>query len=91
MSEPVSIGIDLGTSGVKIIALDTQGVRVAESSATYPLLTPHPGWTEQHPSDWLEGVRTALKALTSQLENKYTPIAIGVAGQMHARYSSTRA
>ncbi len=83
MSEPVSIGIDLGTSGVKIIALDTKGVRVAESSATYPLLTPQPGWTEQHPSDWLEGVRTALKALTNQLGDKYTTIAIGVAGQMH--------
>jgi xylulokinase len=83
MTQPVSIGIDLGTSGVKVIAVDTQGNSVAESSATYPLLTPHPGWTEQHPSDWLEGVQTALKALTAQLEHQYTPIAIGVAGQMH--------
>jgi xylulokinase len=83
MSEPVSIGIDLGTSGVKIIAVNAQGSSVAESSATYPLLTPHPGWTEQHPSDWLEGVKTALKALSAQLEDKYNPIAIGVAGQMH--------
>ncbi len=83
MTEPVSIGIDLGTSGVKVIALNANGVSVAESSATYPLLTPQPGWTEQHPADWLEGVQTALKALTTQLEHKYTPIAIGVAGQMH--------
>ncbi|MEY4531766.1 MAG: hypothetical protein RLZZ156_2487 [Deinococcota bacterium] len=83
MSEPVSIGIDLGTSGVKIIAVNTQGSSVAESSATYPLLTPNPGWTEQHPSDWLAGVQTALKALVRQLENKYTAIGIGVAGQMH--------
>jgi xylulokinase len=83
MTEPVSIGIDLGTSGVKIIALNTTGVSVAESSATYPLLTPQPGWTEQNPADWLEGVQTALQAITKQLLGKYTPVAIGVAGQMH--------
>ncbi len=83
MTKPVSIGIDLGTSGVKIIAVDITGSSVAESSATYPLLTPQPGWTEQDPADWLKGVQTALKALTKQLENQYTPIAIGVAGQMH--------
>ena len=83
MLESVSIGIDLGTSGVKIIAVDTTGLSVAESSATYPLLTPHPGWTEQNPADWLHGVQTALKALTQQLTGKYQPVAIGVAGQMH--------
>lgn len=83
MTKPVSIGIDLGTSGVKIIALDPTGQSVAESSATYPLLTPQPGWTEQNPLDWVAGVKQGLRDLTRQLEGKFTPIAIGVAGQMH--------
>lgn len=80
---PVSIGIDLGTSGVKILALTYDGTSVAESHATYPLLTPHSGWTEQHPSDWLGGVLSALKSLSVQLEGRYNPVAIGIAGQMH--------
>jgi xylulokinase len=80
---PVSIGIDLGTSGVKVIALTSNGTGVAESHATYPLYTPKPGWTEQQPSDWLDGVKTALRDLSAQLEPQYQAVAIGVAGQMH--------
>ena len=81
--QPVSIGIDLGTSGVKVIALTTDGQTVASSSATYPLLTPQPGWTEQHPSDWLAGTTQALNALMLEITGRYDAIAVGVAGQMH--------
>jgi xylulokinase len=80
---PVSIGIDLGTSGVKVVALTRDGSTVAESHATYPLYTPKPGWTEQQPSDWLTGVKTALRDLSSKLEPNHQVVAIGVAGQMH--------
>ena len=84
MSQTVSIGVDLGTSGVKVIALTPDGQGVAEASANYPLLTPRPGWTEQNPSDWLEGTRTALKALSEDLKARgLTPVAIGLSGQMH--------
>ncbi len=83
MSKPVSIGIDLGTSGVKIMAVTKDGSSVAEASASYPLFTPHPGWTEQNPTDWLEGTKSALKTLIPQLEGKFEVVAIGVAGQMH--------
>jgi xylulokinase len=82
-NQPVSIGIDLGTSGVKVIALTPDGSSVASAHATYPLLTPHPGWTEQRPQDWLEGTVRALRELTAQLEGHYQPVAVGVAGQMH--------
>lgn len=81
--QPVSIGIDLGTSGVKIIALTPDGQTVASSSATYPLLTPQPGWTEQHPSDWLAGTTQALKTLMLEIAGRFEAIAVGVAGQMH--------
>ena len=84
MSQTVSIGVDLGTSGVKVIALTPDGRGVAEASANYPLLTPQPGWTEQNPSDWLEGTRAALKALAADLQARgLTPVAIGLSGQMH--------
>jgi xylulokinase len=80
--QPVTIGIDLGTSGVKVIALTPDGRTVAASSATYPLLTPQPGWTEQQPADWLEGTKTALRALMPRLEGCEV-VGVGVAGQMH--------
>jgi xylulokinase len=79
---PVTIGIDLGTSGVKVLALTPDGRTVASAHAMYPLLTPQPGWTEQRPSDWLEGTKTALTALMAQLEG-HAVVGVGVAGQMH--------
>lgn len=82
--KPVSIGIDLGTSGLKAIALTPEGQTVAETQASYPLLTPRPGWTEQNPSDWLEATQKTLKGLAQKLaEQGYTPIALGLSGQMH--------
>lgn len=82
--EPVGIGIDLGTSGLKAIAITADGQTVAEASATYPLLTPRPGWTEQNPSDWVEAAHLALKELAQKLkQGNWEPVAIGLSGQMH--------
>jgi len=50
--EPVTIGIDIGTSGAKGVLLTAEGAVSARASAGYPLLTPRPGWTEQQPQDW---------------------------------------
>lgn len=80
---PVSIGLDLGTSGLKVIAVTAQGERVAEASAGYPLLTPKPGWTEQNPQDWVEATRKALSELALALRGRYEPVALGLSGQMH--------
>ncbi len=80
----VAIGIDLGTSGLKALALTPQGQRVAEASAGYPLLTPKPGWTEQNPEDWLEAARQALSQLAQQLKPQgLRPVSLGLSGQMH--------
>ena len=46
------IGLDVGTSGVKGIAIDEDGRVVASASEPYPLSMPHPGWAEQDPDDW---------------------------------------
>ncbi|MBE9113485.1 xylulokinase, partial [Nodosilinea sp. LEGE 07298] len=78
----VVIGLDLGTGGVRAIAVDLQGQVVAQTTQNYPLLTPHPGWTEQHPSDWVDATLTALRTVAGQL-NGQNVLALGLSGQMH--------
>jgi xylulokinase len=72
------LGIDIGTSGCKVILIDENGKLLKQASAEYPLLTPQPMWTEQNPIDWWNGVQ---KCLTEIGENQVD--AIGVTGQMH--------
>ncbi len=80
--EKVSIGIDLGTSGIKALAISSSGEAVAEASASYPLLTPQPGWTEQNPSDWVAAARVVLTEITAKLSD-YEIVGLSAAGQMH--------
>ena len=80
--QPILLGIDIGTSGCKVQAMDTS-CRVLTSAVTeYPLYTPALGWTEQNPSDWWEaacrGIRTLMPSLSS-----YRIAGIGLSGQMH--------
>ena len=46
------IGVDLGTSAVKLLLMDSDGTIVNIVSREYPLYFPHPGWSEQKPEDW---------------------------------------
>ena len=46
------IGVDLGTSAVKLLLMDEKGDIKKIVSKEYPLYFPHPGWSEQHPEDW---------------------------------------
>lgn len=75
----VALGLDLGTSGVRVVAINLQGVVVTQATRDYPLLTPHPGWTEQNPTDWVEASLQALTAVAQQLE-AYQIIALGLSG-----------
>lgn len=76
------IGIDIGTSGCKTIAIDEKGAILASSTQTYPLYTPQPGWSEQDPADWWKGVCDSLKDVTAKLKD--VEIAgVGFSGQMH--------
>jgi len=76
------LGLDLGTSGLKAVALDAKGQKVAEARVGYPLHTPRPGWTEQDPLDWARAARQALKALREQL-GAAEVVGLGLSGQMH--------
>ncbi|XGV94455.1 MAG: xylulokinase [Leptolyngbya sp. BL-A-14] len=78
----VVLGLDLGTGGVRVIAVDLHGNVVAQQTQPYPLLTPQPGWTEQNPSDWVAASFAALTAVAQQLEG-HQAIALGLSGQMH--------
>jgi xylulokinase len=77
---PSLIGIDVGTSGVKALAIDHDGTVIARAEADYPLSTPRPGWAEQHPEDWWRATEAALARLR---ETVGAPAAIGLSGQMH--------
>ncbi|MGI4799135.1 MAG: xylulokinase [Janthinobacterium lividum] len=77
------IGVDLGTSACKALAIDTAGAVIATASAEYELSTPRPGWAEQAPSDWQNGCDRALRALVAALPSGAVPQAIGLSGQMH--------
>jgi xylulokinase len=78
----VAIGIDLGTGGVRVVAIDPQGKRVAQATRSYPLLTPHSGWTEQNSSDWVVASLSALTEVAQKLAG-YEVVALGLSGQMH--------
>jgi xylulokinase len=74
------IGLDIGTSGVKGIALDQTGQVVGRAGHAYPLSTPRPGWAEQDPELWWAAAQTVLSALAEQAGPAE---AIGLSGQMH--------
>lgn len=76
------IGIDLGTSAVKLLLMDAGGRIKKTVSREYPLYFPHPGWTEQSPQDWWKAVVEGLKELTADCE-KSSIAGIGAGGQMH--------
>ena len=70
-------GIDVGTTGVKAIAITPEGDVVGRAQRSYPLSTPRPGWSEQDPEDWWRASEVALAELGHEVAG------IGLSGQMH--------
>lgn len=75
-----AFGLDVGTSGVKGLAVDADGSVVAAAEAGYPLSTPRPGWAEQDPEDWWRAAEAVLARLHAAAG---PPEGIGLSGQMH--------
>ncbi len=76
------VGIDLGTSAVKLLLVNESGNICNTVSREYPLSFPQPGWSEQNPEDWWSAVQDGLKELTEKIE--LNDIAgVGCGGQMH--------
>ena len=76
------LGIDLGTSSVKLLLSDEKGSIIRTAVRDYPLIFPREGWSEQRPSDWVEGTLSALGEITEGIDRSLIK-GIGVAGQMH--------
>jgi xylulokinase len=74
------VGIDVGTTGVKALAIDADGAVLARAERGYPLSMPRPGWAEQDPGLWWEASEAALGELRATVG---TPTGIGLSGQMH--------
>ena len=76
------LGIDLGTSSVKVIVLDTQGRTLSVSKANYTVMAPQPGWSESDPNEWWSAMVSALQTAMAQVPRAEIT-AIGLSGQMH--------
>ena len=74
------VGLDVGTSSVKGLAVDEHGAVLATAEEPHPMATPRPGWTEQDPEDWWRGAERVLAALRARVGR---PAGIGLSGQMH--------
>ncbi|WP_250536737.1 xylulokinase [Caballeronia sp. AZ10_KS36] len=77
------LGIDVGTSACKVIAVDGAGNVAAKALAAYPLVSPRPGWAEQDPEHWWSATQTALAQVLDALPDRRAVAGIGLSGQMH--------
>ena len=71
------VGLDIGTSGAKALALSEDGEVVGRAEEEYELSIPRPGWAEQDPDDWVRAAQAALTRLDGRNAS------VGLSGQMH--------
>ena len=76
------IGVDLGTSAVKLLLMNEDGKIENIASREYPLYFPNPGWSEQNPQDWFEQSMEGIKELLAGYP-KEEVAGISFGGQMH--------
>jgi len=77
------LGVDLGTSAVKVLLVSKTGEVLAEVSKDYPLYHDQPGYSEQDPDDWVRGTKSAIKELTGQIDDPSQIEGVRFSGQMH--------
>lgn len=78
------LGIDVGTSAVKVLLMDSAGKVLDTQSASYPVSSPKPLWSEQDPELWWQGTLDAVHQLKARLPKAWQEVvAIGLSGQMH--------
>lgn len=78
------LGIDLGTSEVKVLLLAPDGRVIGTAGSPFVVSRPHARWAEQNPADWWDGTRRALAALREKHPAEFGAVrGIGLSGQMH--------
>jgi xylulokinase len=80
-ARPALLGIDLGTSSVKVVVTDVQGAVLGQAAGDYPVLNERPGWAETDPADWMAATVSTVRQCVE--EANADPLAIGLSGQMH--------
>ncbi len=78
------LGLDLGTSGLKGVLIDQDGVIVGSASAPLKVMRPNDGWSEQDPNDWIIAAENVLDRLCAKYQSEMRALrGIGLSGQMH--------
>ncbi|MFH2130081.1 MAG: FGGY family carbohydrate kinase, partial [bacterium] len=78
----IFLGIDIGTSGTKTLAIDAEGRILADAMETYPCYVPKPLWSEQDPEDWWQATIKSVKRVIEKARLKPADVkAIGLSGQ----------
>lgn len=80
----IFLGIDIGTSGTKTLAIDERGAILGSALETYPCYFPKPLWSEQDPDDWWQATIRSVRKTMAKAKLKPGDVkAIGLSGQMH--------
>ncbi|MBT4228544.1 MAG: xylulokinase [Paracoccaceae bacterium] len=77
------LGIDLGTSGLRVLLADEHGLPIGATERAYSVSQPAPGWSEQDPADWIVALENAIAELRLRYREFLNIKSIGVAGHMH--------
>ena len=76
------LGVDIGTTGCKTVALDRAGHILAQGDSSYPVVSPRPGWGEQDPQAVLAGVWASMRECLSR--TTAAPAALCIGGALHS-------
>ncbi len=83
MGDPIFLGLDVGTSGVKAVLVATSGEVVASATTPLTMATPRPGWAEQDPEAWWHASVASVRAVLGQRPEAQVA-GVGISGQMHS-------
>ncbi|WP_055107576.1 xylulokinase [Paenibacillus ihumii] len=82
--QALMMGVDLGTTAIKVIVMTPDGQVSVSASGRYPTRTPRPGWVEQNPEDWWEAAVKAIQACTRSIDSSDIA-AVSFSGHMSAQ------
>jgi xylulokinase len=77
------LGVDIGTSSCKAVAVDADGAVIATAAGGYPLQSPRHGWSEQDPEDWWTTTADCIRRVVTSPQVGDRVVGIGLSGQMH--------
>jgi xylulokinase len=89
MTQSTLLGIDVGTSSIKVVAVSPEGKLLAVASSPMTVAVAKPGWSEQQPEEWWNGTCSAIRETISKIDSPEV-LGVGLSGQMHSLVSLDR-